>query len=208
MYKYIGFDLFGTLFFLEDAINNGNVLKETLDASEYEVFSKNWLDWHRNSYGLEIFLHNINQELNFSLNESKLNQIISTVTIEKPELYPDVLPSLKNLVKANYNLVLFTNSPPTAKNLFENEQELSKLFKKTFWSFENGFMKPEPEAFNEIIRNLNVKKSELLYVGDSYDQDYLGGKNFGIDVLLLDRFRKFPKVMERINSLLEINKLL
>ena len=208
MYKVVGFDLFGTLFSLDEAISKGKILKEKLDIHEFEVFNKHWLNWHRNSYSLETFLDNINEELGSNLDERKLELIKWRVTLEKPKLYSDVLPTLERLRKDNYTLVLLTNSSPSAKDLFQNEKDLSKLFKSTFWSFENGFMKPEYEAFDNMIRNININKEELLYVGDSYSQDYQGAKKSGIDTLLLDRSGKYPLISERIGNLLEIKKFI
>jgi HAD superfamily hydrolase (TIGR01549 family) len=208
MYKVVGFDLFGTLFSLDEAISKGKILKQTLDNHEYEVFDKEWLNWHRNTYSLEVFLDRIKEDLDSNLDEKKLELIKWRVTIEKPELYSDVLPTLKMLRKDNYPLVLLTNSPPTAKNLFRNEKDLSNLFSSTFWSFENSFMKPEPEAFDYMIRSADINKTEFLYVGDSYDEDYQGAKNLGIASLLLDRSGEYPLVAERITSLSEIKKYL
>lgn len=206
MYKYIGFDLFGTLFSLDESTHKRKILQESLETNEYEVFRKHWINWHKNSYDLETFLNKINQDLNFSLDDKKLNLIKWRIALEEPRLYPDVLPTLKSLTKDGYSLTLLTNSPPTAKKLFKNKKELSRLFKTTFWSFEIGFMKPEREAFDHMIQSLNINKNELLYIGDSYERDYQGAKNYGLNVLLLDRLGKYPDVVERIDILSDITK--
>ncbi len=206
MYKYIGFDLFGTLFSLDETTHKRKILQESLETNEYDIFKKHWVNWHKNSYDVETFLNKINQDLNFSLDEKKLNLIKWRIILEEPSLYSDVLPTLKSLIKDGYSLALLTNSPPTAKKLFKNKKELSGLFKATFWSFEIGFMKPEAKAFEYMIQSLNVSNNELLYVGDGYERDYQGAKNYGLHVLLLDRLGQYPDVVERIDTLSDITK--
>jgi FMN phosphatase YigB (HAD superfamily) len=202
-YTYIGFDLFGTLFSLNEILEEENVLRKNLNSFEYEVYCTQWLDWHKNLYSKEVFLNNIKQTLN--LDNNKLNLVKSRITIDKPILYPDVLPALSSLRKKGYILILLTNSPPSAKTMFEKEKKLSSLFKTSFWSFEIGFIKPQYEAFDYMMRSINSSSSELIYIGDSYNDDYLGSKQYGIDTLLLDRFGEYNSIKERINSLYELN---
>jgi HAD superfamily hydrolase (TIGR01662 family) len=205
MYKVVGFDLFGTLMTLDDAVALGKVVKETFDQHEIEVFTKHWLRWHRQNDTLDSFMHDINQELDFKLDEAKLSLIERRATVKNTQLYADVLPTLERLKTNNYQIVLLSNSTPPAKGIFENEKDLAKYFSQSFWSFENGFMKPEPEAFDNMIQNLNINKEELLYVGDNVIQDYQGAKDCGIKALLLDRLNKYPEISDRINSLSELN---
>lgn len=49
-------------------------------------------------------------------------------------------------------------------------------------SEEVGIMKPQPGIFEAATKAAGVQASEILYVGDSYSSDVLGGTGFGWDV--------------------------
>ena len=52
----------------------------------------------------------------------------------------------------------------------------------TLISEDVGVMKPQPGIFDAATRISGVKTDEILYVGDSYSSDVLGGTSFGWDV--------------------------
>lgn len=54
------------------------------------------------------------------------------------------------------------------------------------WGKKPGYsVKPDPEALNAILKELKIKKSECLYIGDS-DVDIFTAKNAGVDMLGVD----------------------
>ncbi|MCG7345865.1 YjjG family noncanonical pyrimidine nucleotidase [Sporosarcina sp. ACRSL] len=59
---------------------------------------------------------------------------------------------------------------------------LADTFEAIFTSEEIGFQKPQPEIFEHVFNQLQIKdKSRVLMVGDSLSSDIRGGNNFGID---------------------------
>ena len=50
--------------------------------------------------------------------------------------------------------------------------------------------KPAKEMFQEALERLNLKPSEVLMIGDTFQRDILGAARFGIDALFLNRKRK------------------
>ena len=55
------------------------------------------------------------------------------------------------------------------------------------WSFEVGYLKPDPRIFALICEQLNVAACEALMVGDTFRDDYAGALASGLHALLLDR---------------------
>jgi FMN phosphatase YigB (HAD superfamily) len=47
-----------------------------------------------------------------------------------------------------------------------------------------------------------------LFVGDNYDCDYTGPKEFGFQSILLDKENRYPQVPEKINRIRELPDLL
>lgn len=49
-----------------------------------------------------------------------------------------------------------------------------------FSSEETGYLKPRPEPFMRLIKELDLPPNEILYVGNSYEYDVLGAQSAGI----------------------------
>jgi putative hydrolase of the HAD superfamily len=54
-------------------------------------------------------------------------------------------------------------------------------------SAEVGSAKPDPAIFEEACRRLNVPAHRVLHVGDSLADDFAGGRNAGLQVVLVRR---------------------
>lgn len=128
--------------------------------------------------------------------------IYNRVTLNTLVTFNDTIPTLSKLQEMNIDTPILTNSPPTSKDLFLNS-ELPRYIKKSYWSFEIGAVKPSAEIFQYMLNDLGCNKEEILFVGDSYKEDYLGSTNFGIDSLLIDRQNE-AQIEQRINSLSEV----
>jgi HAD superfamily hydrolase (TIGR01549 family) len=55
------------------------------------------------------------------------------------------------------------------------------------WSFECGWLKPDPRIFARACELLDVKPENALMVGDSMAADFRGARSFGMQAVLLDR---------------------
>lgn len=53
-------------------------------------------------------------------------------------------------------------------------------------SVEHGRPKPHPSIFMAALERLGCTAAETLFVGDSYEADYLGAKQVGMQVFLID----------------------
>lgn len=204
-YKYIIFDLFGTLISDEEVIKKGNKLRESLSESEYESFVQHWKDLHRNNYSQKQFLNRVKQSL--KLNDKTIKNIEKRISLTNIKPYKDTFSSLLLLINKGYILILLTNSPPIARKIFNKEKTLKSMFYKTYWSFIIGYLKPEKEIFKYVIDDLKCSKNEVVVIGDSYEKDYLGAQNAGLDVMLIDRQNKY-KLENKIQSLSELKDYL
>ncbi|KAB0654854.1 HAD family hydrolase [Burkholderia diffusa] len=55
------------------------------------------------------------------------------------------------------------------------------------WSFEVGYLKPDPRIFAWLCERLDVAACEALMVGDTFRDDYAGALASGLHALQLDR---------------------
>lgn len=137
-----------------------------------------------------------------------LNDIFMRETNENIYLFNDVIECLDKLSKI-YNLFIITNGPSETQTLKIDRLGIRKYFNEIFISEEIGYSKPDPRLFEYIIENFDMKKEEVLMIGDSIDHDILGAKNSNIDSILIDRFDKNSNFIGlKIIDLTNLNKIL
>lgn len=105
-------------------------------------------------------------------------------------LFPDVVPVLRALQENGVMLGLCSNlaEPYAAPAL----SLLPFEFDAYVWSFEVGAIKPEHRMYAAASRLLRLNPDEILMVGDTYDADCLGPRQFGMRALHLARDGKSP----------------
>lgn len=106
---------------------------------------------------------------------------------------------LKKLIKNEYKLALFTS-----KNLSRTRLILGKnknLFEIILCPNSKIKGKPYPDGLNYLVRRLNVKKKETIFIGDSF-YDFCAAKRSKIDYIHANW--GYQKI--KINKKLIINK--
>jgi HAD superfamily hydrolase (TIGR01549 family) len=100
--------------------------------------------------------------------------------------YAEVVDVLEALAGRGYRLAIVSN---WSWNLRERVAQagLASYFELVWASAYAGCNKPHPCIFEQVLDHLHVPADRALYVGDSYPHDVVGGRNAGLDVVLLDR---------------------
>ncbi len=109
----------------------------------------------------------------------------------------EVLKKILTKLKEKYKLAVFTNNNKIQTERILKALGIEKLFDYifTYESFE--LIKPNPEVFKKIIKELKVKPNECMMVGDRYYVDLLPAKEQGMEIHEV-------KGPEDISELLEI----
>lgn len=101
------------------------------------------------------------------------------------EPWPDLGPTVRAL-KEEHGMPL---GVVTNGLLSEQREKLSVLGVKAYFepaavvaSSELGYAKPDPRIFGDAVAALGVSAKETLFVGDSWENDVLGGLEAGLDV--------------------------
>ncbi len=66
-----------------------------------------------------------------------------------------------------------------------------------------GFLKPSVHCFENLLYNIGLDSSQVLYVGDSYDKDIVGARACGMDAVLVNvkgKGKKYPLACEVFES--------
>lgn len=96
---------------------------------------------------------------------------------------------LEYLVSKNANLALLTNGPSEHQRKKIQQLGLYAYFEeeRVFVSGEVGISKPNIGIFEHIERKCNANKEELIYIGDSLENDVIGAKKAGWKVIWINR---------------------
>lgn len=72
-----------------------------------------------------------------------------------------------------------------------------------------GVWKPAPKIFEIAIKNSGCAPDEIVYIGNSYEEDIVGARGVGIQPILIDRNNNYPDAdCCKIKNLTELNELL
>lgn len=103
--------------------------------------------------------------------------------------YKDAVETVLFAKNAGYKVGLLSDFPPEQKG---DVWGLAPSCDAILGSETFGVLKPHAKPFLKLAEMLNVKPQELLYVGNSYKYDVLGGKKAGVKTALLCKwYEKF-----------------
>ena len=101
------------------------------------------------------------------------------------KLFPDVLDCLDSLDE--YRLAVLSNGDSSQQRQKLRNTDIEHYFEEVVISGDIGIAKPEKPVFDEIVEKMGVSHEECVYIGDSYDADFVGADNAGMIACLIDR---------------------
>ena len=104
--------------------------------------------------------------------------------IEERDLYPDVIPVLRQLRAAGYRRGVSGNQPEGAA---EQTAALGLPFDLVASSATWGISKPDPGFFERLAQELGLAPNRVVYVGDRLDNDVLPAQAIGMHAVFLRR---------------------
>lgn len=203
----ITFDFYNTLVFHRDGRGRGRLLVEYLEAHGfrpapwehavlYDVFENHDTDYApeasreaRDEYyarlAQRVFrrLHLGASERDVSRHAAALWEILGPACLG---VFPDVPGTLRGLRSAGYPLALISNWQCGLRH-FCAELGLAEHFEHVLGSADLGVAKPDARIFAHACERLGVAADRVLHVGDTLEDDYIGGRSAGLSVALLAR---------------------
>jgi HAD superfamily hydrolase (TIGR01549 family) len=125
-------------------------------------------------------------------------------SISTQSIYPDTVLTLDSLRK-DYQLSLISNTFKEGFDALRQKYPIDGWFTDVLLSYEVGAIKPSMKSFEALLRQTNLKPTEVLMVGDDYHDDVLAANEAGIAAVLVDRKGRYPDVIDRKIS--ELNQL-
>lgn len=129
-------------------------------------------------------------------------------TGEFVQLFSDTRPSLDALASAGIRLGIVSNFG-TYLEAFLAQTGIADYFDFAVISAAAGCEKPQPEIYQMALARAGASASEVLFVGDSLQDDYEAPTSLGFSAVLVDRYDMHASkpAVRRIQSLVEIADL-
>lgn len=81
------------------------------------------------------------------------------------EFNPDMVKLIKTL-KGRYKVIMLSDNFDILSDAMKSDPVVQELFEKVFYSNEIGMIKKDPRAFELVLKNLNLKADECLFIDD------------------------------------------
>jgi putative hydrolase of the HAD superfamily len=220
-YKHLFFDLDGTLW---DIHGNAKItLRQMFDQFDlnhlnFEAFHDVYLHHNERVWAMyrkgtmakeELRTARFSRsfdDLNFSYTAEWMEQFASAFVDQcprQPHLIPGALELLSHL-EGRYQMHIITNGFKEIQGIKMEGSGLARYFIHNINSEDVGVRKPNPEIFQYALEKANAKVEESLMIGDDWEADILGARNFGMDQVFL----KFNDQRHNVHPTFTIEHLL
>ena len=198
-YTHLFFDLDNTLWdFNANSYDALHVALQKLDlldrigsydayfAIYHEVNERLW-ELYRNNKLSKSVLKGLRFEESFELNGTPIpgrgDLVNDAYLLEMPKQLKLVPGTLKVLdaLHHKYKMAIITNGFKEVQVDKLIQSGLEKYFDKVFISEEVGAQKPHKKIFEHAVKSMNAPKKRSLMIGDSWDADIVGARQFGMD---------------------------
>ncbi|NMD70625.1 YqeG family HAD IIIA-type phosphatase [Bacillus sp. DNRA2] len=115
---------------------------------------------------------------------------------DRPNATPKLIEWFKDMEKNNILITIVSNNNEERVKAFSEPHKIPYIFRAR---------KPMGRAFQKALRQMNVRKEEVVVIGDQLLTDVFGGNRSGIHTILVvpvaktdGFFTKFNRQMERV----------
>lgn len=204
--KAILFDLDDTLYPEMEFVKSGfaaasGYLAKRYGLNERELLKRMLLILKQNGRGkvFDILLAELGR---YSPENVKLLLYVYRSHIPSIFPYPDTMPLLKELKKANLRIGMLTDGMASVQRNKINALKISNFFDVIMCTDELGkeYWKPSTMPFRIILDMLQVSPSDATYVGNDVGKDFLGPNELGMMTIRIVRKQSTDNQQESSSS--------
>ncbi|MBN1796540.1 MAG: HAD family hydrolase [Sedimentisphaerales bacterium] len=160
------------------------------------------------------------EELYIDYDEQFIKELVQVYRNHKPDIkLPEESLQILEKLKSLYTLALLSDGFLPAQKLKVQVLGIEKYFKKIIYTEQFGrqFWKPSTKGFEKLIKELNIKAQQAVYVSDNPAKDFIAPNKLGIVSIQLKNtlgvHKNTPQIPEArpkhiINRLNELEDLL
>lgn len=190
----IVFDLWYTLICAEDHGFAGEVCpiaaRLHLDGTTFaEYWTANLDAMHRTSHHVEDYVVSYLRHQERTLNDVERAALDAVWASHDKALAfpaPEVVDSLRGMAEQGLRLGVLSNAHEREMRNWTSSP-LSRFFVAACFSFQGGWMKPEPAAYRDILSAIGVSASQAIFVGDGASGELAGARAAGFAQIVFMR---------------------
>lgn len=225
MVKDIVFDFYGTLVgYSHESVRDGERnAYEFLLSQNYEIDYSEYRKWMNQSY-FELMKEAQAHHREFSIEDisrrfmenafdvhvnEKFAKEFGRIHVEEWNQGTRFFEGMKEFIEemgSKYRLSIISNThcPQIVKRNLQS-MGLEDRFAHVTTSIEFGMRKPHKSIFEHTLAKLGVSASEAVFVGDTYEDDFVASKNAGMISFLIDSDGKRPELAdERLDHIFDL----
>jgi len=108
---------------------------------------------------------------------------------------PEISELARQIKKKGIKIFILSNNFKERADYYkENTQFLEEIPDKIYYSWQTGFVKPDPEAFKNLLTENNLKPEECIYVDDSRENIKVAS-DLGMSAFLFGGIEGFKKAL-------------
>lgn len=137
--------------------------RKNIDANGvYSEFDKLMVEMNSGKINFKEFVQKIEGRFNFGINEKEMKEIFRKSII----FSEDVVQIAKKLSQKYEMIMMSDNDEATVENLKKDYPDILTLFSKKYFSHELKMRKPDSEFFKHVLKDLNAKGVECIFIDD------------------------------------------
>jgi len=161
-----------------------------------------WLSYEAGLLTDEEFRDLLRDKLDLDCSNEEFDHAFSVLLLD----FPSNIYSFLEDLNANFDLYLLSNTSVIHSRIFlniplgPNGENLFGLFKKAHFSYEMGFVKPNPLIYQQVLRENNLEAGQVVFFDDNAANIESASK-LGIDSILIDPKTSLSQISAKINEL-------
>ncbi len=223
--KHVFFDLDHTLwdFEVNSALSFSKIFRDNnieLDVTKFLNYYKNvnlkyWKLYREDKVTREVLRYGRLKDtfdfLKYEISDDIIDQLADDYLNALPlfnKLF-DGTHELLTYLQSKYQLHIITNGFNEVQSAKLKNSGIAKYFDKIITSEQVGAKKPNPKVFEYSIDVAKANVSESIMIGDNWEADIMGAKNYGMKVIYCNfENQHVDESIPSVASLIEIKKYL
>lgn len=220
--KGVFFDLVGTLIYVKSSVGEVYSLaaREYNIESDPKILNKNFIEefsrlkqpngneYDEKEYWSKIVFNTfLKSGYDISPYFDKIFNFLYTEFSKESSwsIYPDAIHTLEKLQTFSDIIIGLISNFDNRLLTILSDLNLKQYFHTISYSGKTGYSKPDPRAFLIPLSEKALLAEEVIYVGDSLQNDYLPASELGLTALLIDREKE--RKNHKSNKINRINNL-
>lgn len=108
---------------------------------------------------------------------------------------PELIELAEQIKKKGIKIFILSNNFKERAIYYEENFPFLNIFNKVYYSWQTGFVKPNPEAFKNLLSENNLKPEECIYF-DNSKENIEAAESLGIKAFLFEEMNGLKRILK------------